>query len=61
MGNCFPGIEKKEEYNDCLITDKYCPQCRTRYISNYEYNKHIVNCNKCYGDLWYNLPNIGFI
>ena len=51
MGNCFPGIEKKEEYNDCLITDKYCPQCRTRYISNYEYNKHIVNCNKCYGDL----------
>jgi len=51
MGNCFSCVKKKDEYNDCLITNKYCSQCRTTYLSNYEYNKHIVTCNKCYGDL----------
>ena len=51
MGNCFSCIEKKEEYNDHLITHKYCPHCQTTYLSNYEYNKHIVNCNCRNGDL----------
>ena len=52
MGNCFTCIEKqKVEYNDHLITDKYCSQCQIRYLSNYEYNKHIPRCNSRNGDL----------
>jgi len=40
-----------KEYNDHLIRDRYCPQCKTGYLSNNEYNKHIVNCNRVYGDM----------
>jgi hypothetical protein len=40
-----------KEYNDHLIRDRYCPQCKHGYLSNNEYNKHIVNCNRLYGDI----------
>ena len=42
--------QDKEEYNDSLIRDRYCTKCKTRYLSNLEYNKHIINCNRVYGD-----------
>ena len=52
MGNlcsCFKRDDK--EYNDHLIRDKYCPKCRVHYLSNSEYNKHIVDCNQVHGDM----------
>ena len=51
MGNCFTCFENKKKSYDHLITDCYCPQCQIHYISNYEYNKHIVYCNQRNGDL----------
>ena len=33
----------KTEYNDHLIRDRYCSQCKNRFLSNNEYNKHIIN------------------
>jgi len=53
MGTCFSCLEKQDnnKLNDRLIREFYCPQCQKTYLSNYEYNKHIVNCNKTYGDL----------
>ena len=50
---CILSCLKKDhkEYNDNLIRDRYCPQCKERYLSNNEYNKHIVNCNRIYGDM----------
>jgi len=52
MGNscsCFKRDDK--EYNDHLIRDKYCPKCRVHYLSNNEYNKHIIDCNQIHGDM----------
>jgi hypothetical protein len=53
MGNlccCFKR-DKKNELNNHLITNIYCDKCKKTYLSNYEYNKHIVRCNLIYGDL----------
>ena len=51
MGCCFSCIQNNEEYcHQPLITNRYCHQCKTPFISNNEYNKHIINCNKVYGD-----------
>ena len=41
-------VKDKKEYNDHLIRDRYCPQCKISYLSNNEYNKHIVKCNRNY-------------
>ena len=49
MISCFK--QDKKEHNDHLIRDRYCHKCKTSYLSNNEYNKHIVNCNKVYGDM----------
>ena len=51
--------KKNTEINNSLIREIYCPKCKITYISNYEYNKHIVTCNESnnqsnnesYGDL----------
>ena len=50
--------KKNTEINNNLIREIYCPKCKMTYISNYEYNKHIVTCNQSnqsnnesYGDL----------
>ena len=50
MGTCFSCLEKNESKTP-LITNKYCYQCKTMFISNYEYNKHIPNFPKIYEDL----------
>jgi len=41
----------KKEYNDHLIRDIYCTKCKKRFLSNNEYNKHIIYCNKICGDI----------
>jgi len=53
MGNlCSCFREKKyEEYNDHLIRHKHCYKCQVTYLSNYEYNRHIVECNSVHGDM----------
>jgi hypothetical protein len=52
MGNLCSYCKKdKKEYEDHLIRDKFCPKCRINYLSNYEYNRHIVGCNQVYGDM----------
>ena len=43
--------ERKQELNDRLIRDVYCPKCHVMFLSTYEFNKHIVNCNRIFGDL----------
>ncbi len=43
--------DQQKNYKDHLIQYRYCHSCKTMYISNIEYNKHIVNCNKVYGDM----------
>lgn len=47
--SCFK--QNKKEFNEHLIRDRYCHKCRQTYLSNYEYNRHIVNCQKIYGDI----------
>ena len=51
MGNCSSCFKDKKEYNDRLITYKYCEKCNVTYLSNYEYNRHIPTCNRVYGDI----------
>ena len=51
MGNCSSCFREKKEYNDHLITYRYCQNCKVTFISNYEYNKHIPTCNRVYGDM----------
>ena len=49
MGNlcsCCKLEQKRQEYKDHLIQDIYCPKCKIIYLSNYEYNKHIIHCNQ---------------
>ena len=45
------GRERKHGLNDRLIRDVYCPKCHVMFLSTYEFNKHIVNCNRIFGDL----------
>ena len=55
MGNCCCFIlshrDEKKELNNHLIRPIYCDRCKQTYLSNYEYNKHIVRCNLITGDL----------
>lgn len=48
MLSCFKG---KKEYEAHLIRDIVCDQCHIRFLSNYEYNKHITICGRIYGDI----------
>ena len=41
----------KKEHLDHLIRDRHCYRCQQTYLSNNEYNKHIVGCNQMYGDM----------
>ena len=55
MGNvcsvCSFCKQDKKEHLDHLIRDRHCYRCQQTYLSNYEYNKHIVGCNQMYGDM----------
>ena len=55
MGNmcslCSCCKKDKKEYEDHLIREIRCYKCKVIYLSNYEYNKHIVNCNQAHGDM----------
>jgi hypothetical protein len=54
MGNLCSYLrrENKKEYQDHLIRDKFCDKCNVHFISNYEYNRHIVDCKRdVYGDM----------
>ena len=51
MGNCSSCFKEKKDYNEYLITDRYCYQCQRTFISNIEYNKHIPTCPKVFGDI----------
>ena len=54
MGNLFCCIklnrDKKRDYEEHLIRYIYCDQCKREYISYYEYNKHIYECNQRYNN-----------
>lgn len=48
MGNCCIKSKDKKEYEEQLIRYMFCDQCQESYLSNYEYNRHIYECNKRY-------------
>ena len=43
--------EDKKELEDHLIRGRHCYKCQITYLSNYEYNKHIIDCNQVHGDM----------
>ena len=50
--SCFQCCKReKKDLNVGLIREIYCYQCRRTFISNYEYNRHIPNCQEIYGDM----------
>jgi hypothetical protein len=51
MGTCCSCFKEEKEYHNTLISDKYCFQCQTTFISNIEYNRHIPTCCKINGDI----------
>jgi hypothetical protein len=51
MGNIVSCCKKEKEYEEHLIRDIVCDQCQVRFLSNYEYNKHIPTCRRVYGDM----------
>lgn len=49
MGNnCFKSKKNKKEYEDHLVRYMYCKNCQVLFLSNYEYNRHIYECNQRY-------------
>ena len=52
MGNLCPCLFKshKKDLEDHLVRYMYCNQCQRLYLSNYEYNKHIYECNQRYNN-----------
>ena len=49
---CLPCFKEDNDIlSDRLIREKYCERCDKFYVSNNEYNKHIVGCNQVYGEL----------
>ena len=50
MGCKLSCFKDKKEYEEHLIRDIVCDQCQVRFLSNYEYNKHIHTCRRIYGD-----------
>jgi len=52
MGSLCSCCKKdKKELEDHLIRDRRCHKCKVIYLSNYEYNKHIIDCNQVHGDM----------
>ena len=51
MGNIVSCCKKEKEYEEHLIRDILCERCQVRFLSNYEYNKHIPTCMRVYGDM----------
>lgn len=51
MGSIVSCCKKEKEYEAHLIRDIFCDHCQVRFISNYEYNKHISTCRRVYGDM----------
>lgn len=55
MGNigsfCSFCQPNKKPHQDHLIRERYCYKCQQTYLSNYEYNRHIVECNLIFGDM----------
>jgi len=51
MGSIVSCCKKEKEFNEHLIRDILCDQCQVRFLSNYEYNKHIPTCRRVYGDM----------
>ena len=51
MGCKLSCFKNKKEYEEHLIRDIVCDQCQVRFLSNYEYNKHIPTCGRIYGDM----------
>lgn len=50
--SCFQCCKReKKDLNVGLIRDRYCYNCKKTFISNYEYNRHIPNCNATFGDI----------
>lgn len=49
--SCFKRQSDSKEHSDHLISDRYCHKCQHHYLSNYEYNRHISQCNRIYGDM----------
>lgn len=50
MGGKLSCFKNKKEYERHLIRDIVCDKCQIRFLSNYEYNKHIPTCGRIYGD-----------
>ena len=50
MGCTLSYFKNKKEYEEHLIRDIVCGRCQIRFLSNYEYNKHIPTCGRIYGD-----------
>ena len=49
MGNLICcNRDKKKEYEEHLVRYMFCDQCQRLYLSNYEYSKHIYECNQTY-------------
>jgi len=48
MGNCCIKSKDKKDNEEQLIRYMFCDQCQKIYLSNYEYNKHIYECNQRY-------------
>jgi hypothetical protein len=51
MGSILSCCKKEKEYEEHLIRDILCERCQVRFLSNYEYNKHIPTCGSVYGDM----------
>ena len=51
MGSIVSCCKKEKENDEHLIRDILCEQCQVRFLSNYEYNKHIPTCRRVYGDM----------
>ena len=51
MGNCCIKSKDKKEYEEHLVRYMFCEQCQKLYLSNYEYNRHIYECNQKYKDI----------
>jgi len=49
MGNiCCCVKSKKKDLEDHLLRYIFCEKCQESFISNYEYNRHIYECNQRY-------------
>ena len=42
MGSCCSCFKEEKEYHNTLISDKYCSQCQTTFISNIDIYQLVV-------------------